>query len=60
MDIVKHIKDFGKGVFDSVVTAPYALGDFIARDAKISITGHSLGASLAQYMLIRQGIMVIK
>ena len=29
-------------------------------DAKISITGHSLGGSLAQYMLIRQGIMVIK
>lgn len=31
MDFLKHIKDFGKGVFDSVFTAPYALGDFIAR-----------------------------
>ncbi len=31
MDFLKHIEDFGKGVFDSVVTAPYALGDFIAR-----------------------------
>lgn len=34
MDFLKHIEDFGKGVFDSVVTVPYALGDFIARDAK--------------------------
>ena len=31
MDFLKHIKDFGKVVFDSVVTEPYALGDFIAR-----------------------------
>ncbi len=31
MDFLKHIEDFGKGVFDSFVTAPYALGDFIAR-----------------------------
>lgn len=31
MDFLKHIEDFGKGVFDSVFTAPYALGDFTAR-----------------------------
>ena len=34
MDFLKHIEDFGKGVFDSIVTASYAFGDFIARDAK--------------------------
>ena len=34
MDIVKHIKDFGDGVFDALITAPIAIGDFIERDAK--------------------------
>ena len=26
MDIVKHIKDFGDGVFDALITAPIAIG----------------------------------
>ena len=35
MDIVKHIKDFGDGVFDALITAPIAIGDFIARGTGI-------------------------
>ena len=31
MDFLKHIEDLSKGIFDSIVTAPYALSDFIAR-----------------------------
>ena len=31
MDIVKHIKDFRDGAFDALITAPIAIGDFIAR-----------------------------
>ena len=35
MDIVKHIKDFGDGAFDALITAPIAIGDFIARGTGI-------------------------
>ena len=31
MNLLKHLKDFKDGVVDSLITAPYALGDFIAR-----------------------------
>ena len=31
MDFLKAIEYLGKGIFDSIVTTPYALGDFIAR-----------------------------
>ena len=31
MDFLKAIEYLGKGIFDSIVTAPYALGNFIAR-----------------------------
>ena len=31
MDFLKAIEYLGKGIFDSIVTAPYALGDFTAR-----------------------------
>ena len=35
MDIVKHIKDFGDGVFDALITAPIAIGAVIARGTGI-------------------------
>ena len=35
MDIVKHIKDFGDGAFEALITAPIAIGDFIARGTGI-------------------------
>ena len=35
MDIVKHIKDFRDGAFDALITAPIAIGDFIARGTGI-------------------------
>ena len=35
MDIVKHIKDFGDGAFDALITAPIAIGGFIARGTGI-------------------------
>ena len=31
MNLLKHLKDFKDGVVDSLITAPYALSDFIAR-----------------------------
>ena len=31
MDFLKAIEYLGKGIFDSIVAAPYALGNFIAR-----------------------------
>ena len=40
MDFLKHIEDLSKGIFDSIVTAPYALGNFIApRKSKIPSFG---------------------
>ena len=31
MNLLKHLKDFKDEVVDSLITAPYALGDFTAR-----------------------------
>ena len=42
MDFLKAIEYLGKGIFDSIVTAPYALGNFIApRKSKIPSFGRS-------------------
>ena len=33
--LLQHFKDFADGVYDTLITAPIALGDFIARGTRI-------------------------
>ena len=57
MDIVKHIKDFGDGAFDALITGPIAIGDFIARGTGIRDWQLGIGNYYMEILEFRNKVM---